>query len=324
MKIYFIRHGETEHNVAQLLAGITDSRLTQHGILQTQRLGAHLTAKDLRFTHIFASDLQRAFMTAQAIADVQFRKYDGTKLEVVRLAHLREQDFGSNEMVPWNSKRGQDSFFDRTPDTSQPGYVPKESVDAMKKRAKAFMDDFIVPLLATNEEETVAVVSHGLFLGVLWRNFLARFGPKSVSLSPNVVGNNYGADFSPEHHIAIWANTAYLEVEIQRTSTLSEAVNAHKPEPSNVKSRPHGLSDWEMVIKTINGQEHIRGFKKIRGGVADVAHDPKQKDIAGFFKKPAAEHENAVETGEVLERALDTEIEAQQGQEVSPMGGVLR
>lgn len=329
MKIFFIRHGETEHNVAQLLAGATDSRLTNHGVLQTQRLGAHLTTtKALRFSHIYASDLQRAFMTAQAVADAQAKKYE-KKLEVVRLPHLREQDFGSNEMVPWNSKRGQDSFFDRTPDTSLPGYVPKEGVVKMKARAKVFMDEYIVPLLATDAEETVAIVSHGLFLGVLWRDLLARFGERSVSLSPNAVGNSYGVNFNPLEHIGIWANTAYLEVEIQRRSTpngMGELPH-DESEPSNAQSKLYGRT---MAIKTINGQEHVQGFKKTRGGLGNVAHDPKQKDIAGFFKKPTAEHENPVEQGEVLERALDTEIEAQaekpgaQRQDQTPMGGVLR
>lgn len=338
MKIFFIRHGETEHNVAQLLAGVTDSRLTQHGVLQTQRLGAHLAARDLRFTHIYASDLQRAYMTAQAVADAQAKKYNTATLPVPRLSLLREQDFGSNELVPWASKRGQDSFFDRRPDVHEAGFVHKEPMEVMKKRATDFVDDFLLPLLATDdgqsEEPTVAAVSHGLFLGVLWRDLLARFPTNSVSVSPNALGNEFGAHFSPLEHIGIWANTAFLEFEIhQRTSPdgvddFPNGDDSPSAQCSHARSRPI-LSDRILVIKTINGHEHTQGMKKIRGGTANVPHDPKQKDIAVFFKKAQPEDENAVESGEVLETALVAEIDAdaadraEDDSKSSPMGGLL-
>jgi broad specificity phosphatase PhoE len=347
MKIFFIRHGETEHNVTQLLAGITDSRLTQHGVLQTQRLGAHLAARDLRFTHIYASDLQRAYMTAQAVADAQAKKYNTSTLPIPRLSLLREQDFGSNELVPWASKRGQDSFFDRRPDVHEPNFIPKEPMDVMKKRATDFVDDFLLPLLATDdgqpqtEEPTVAAVSHGLFLGVLWRDLLSRFPSKSVSVSPDAVGNDIGANFSPLEHIGIWANTAFLEIEIHRRAIPNRMDNLHNGDDSQSAQSSHAgsklksaiLSDRTLIIKTINGHPHTQGMKKIRGGTGNVPHDPKQKDIAGFFKKVTPEHENAVESGEVLESALDAEInadaEAHKGHaeadlKPSPMGGVQR
>jgi broad specificity phosphatase PhoE len=337
MKLFFIRHGETEHNVAQLLAGVTDSRLTQHGVLQTKRLGAHLTSRGLRFTHIYASDLQRAYMTAQAVADAQAREYKTSTLPVPRLSLLREQDFGSNELVPWASKRGQDSFFDRRSDVYEPGHIPKEPVDVMKKRATDFVDEYLIPLLATDDgqsqEPSVAVVSHGLFLGVLWRDLLGRFPSNSVSVSPDAVGNEFGAHFSPLEHIGIWANTAFLEIEIHHRniphgfSKDMHTEDSASAQSSQMRNNPHALANRTLVIKTINGHPHTQGMKKIRGGTGNVAHDPKQKDIAGFFKKVPAEHENAVETGEVLEQALDVELDAAAGRpetKPDPMGGVLR
>lgn len=340
MKLFFIRHGETEHNVAQLLAGVTDSRLTLHGVLQTQRLGAHLTSRGVRFTHIYASDLQRAYMTAQSVADAQAKEYKTSTLPVPRLSLLREQDFGSNELVPWASKRGQDTFFDRRPDVDEPGYIPKEPMEVMRKRGTDFVDDYLVPLLATDDgqsqEPTVAVVSHGLFLGVLWRDLLSRFPSHSVAVSPDAVGNNFGAHFSPIEHIGIWANTAFLEIEINHRNVPDGAAkdlhteDTASAQSSHTRSKPYALMNRTLVIKTINGHPHTEGMKKIRG-TGNVAHDPKQKDIAGFFKKVPAEHENAVETGEVLEQALETELDAAAGADAglpdtksSPMGGVLR
>jgi broad specificity phosphatase PhoE len=325
MKLFLVRHGETEHNVAQLLAGATDSRLTSHGKFQAGLLGAHLVSRGLKFTHFFASDLQRARMTAQAIADAQQNWYDAPAVEVLTYSALREQDFGSNELVPWASKKGQDSFFDRTPDVSAPGHVPKESVQALKARAREFIEEEILPLFASDDtqEHTVAIVSHGLFLGVLWRDLLGRFGPGTVSVDPNAVGNDYGAHFSPLEHIGIWANTAYLEVEIHRSSTKTTPPNP-QAEPSSSTNAP-ALPHHRMNIKNINSHTHTQGYRKQRGGLGNVPHDPKQKDIKVFFTKKTAEHENAVETGEVLESALDAEIDAQTMKDgEGPMGGVLR
>ncbi|KAK6535623.1 hypothetical protein TWF694_002078 [Orbilia ellipsospora] len=73
MKILFIRHGETTDNLRHVYAGITDSSLTSHGVLQTARLATHLATSIPPVTHIFASPLSRAKKTAEAIHDEQKR-----------------------------------------------------------------------------------------------------------------------------------------------------------------------------------------------------------------------------------------------------------
>ncbi|KAF3928566.1 hypothetical protein AA313_de0200388 [Arthrobotrys entomopaga] len=54
-------------------AGITDSSLTSHGVLQTARLASHLATSIPPVTHIFASPLSRAKKTAEAIHEEQKR-----------------------------------------------------------------------------------------------------------------------------------------------------------------------------------------------------------------------------------------------------------
>ncbi|KAM3468559.1 hypothetical protein MY5147_007828, partial [Beauveria neobassiana] len=44
MRLLLIRHGETVDNVAGIFAGVRDSALTTHGVLQAGRLGGHLAA----------------------------------------------------------------------------------------------------------------------------------------------------------------------------------------------------------------------------------------------------------------------------------------
>ncbi|KAF3932574.1 hypothetical protein ABW20_dc0106352 [Dactylellina cionopaga] len=85
VKILFIRHGETTDNLRHVYAGITDSSLTSHGVLQTARLAAHLSSAGGSnippVTHIFASPLSRAKKTAEAILDEQKRQRKKLKLE---------------------------------------------------------------------------------------------------------------------------------------------------------------------------------------------------------------------------------------------------
>ncbi|KAK6500957.1 hypothetical protein TWF506_003715 [Arthrobotrys conoides] len=73
MKILFIRHGETTDNLRHVYAGITDSSLTSHGVLQTARLADHIGSTLPPITHIFSSPLSRAKKTAEAIYEEQKR-----------------------------------------------------------------------------------------------------------------------------------------------------------------------------------------------------------------------------------------------------------
>ncbi|KAK6504616.1 hypothetical protein TWF481_006555 [Arthrobotrys musiformis] len=71
MKILFIRHGETTDNLRHVYAGVTDSSLTSHGVLQTARLATHIGSTIPPITHIFSSPLSRAKKTAEAIYEEQ-------------------------------------------------------------------------------------------------------------------------------------------------------------------------------------------------------------------------------------------------------------
>ncbi|KAK6359252.1 hypothetical protein TWF696_000415 [Orbilia brochopaga] len=74
MKILFIRHGETTDNLRHVYAGVTDSALTAHGVLQTARLATHLATAVPPITHLYTSPLSRARRTAEVIRDEQRRR----------------------------------------------------------------------------------------------------------------------------------------------------------------------------------------------------------------------------------------------------------
>ena len=288
MRLFLIRHGETEHNVAGLLAGVSDSRLTNHGVLQTQRLGQYLTShRNLKFTQIYASDLQRAHMTAGELQKNQALRYTYEQVPaVVKLELLREKDFGSLELVPWGSRRAQSALDPNVPDPVDPSFRPQETVEAMAARANMFLADFILPLLATEDDdqssvqECVAVVSHGLFLSSLWQTLVPKFSTGKVTIGPDVEVLGYGR---PLEYLPSWTNTGYLE-SIIRKQTANNAAQESQLVTPNPTSSP--LQDYSMTVLGVNNKDHLLDLKRARGGLGSAVHDVRQQSLDGFFKRP--------------------------------------
>ena len=87
-RIIAIRHGETAWNVDTRIQGHLDIPLNDTGRWQARRVGAALAGEQL--SAIYASDLDRAHQTAQAVAE-------RAGLPVVADAGLRERAFGTFE-----------------------------------------------------------------------------------------------------------------------------------------------------------------------------------------------------------------------------------
>ena len=65
MKIYFIRHGETDWNILKRLQGATDIPLNENGEALARETAEGL--KDIPFDIIFTSPLKRAYRTAEIV-----------------------------------------------------------------------------------------------------------------------------------------------------------------------------------------------------------------------------------------------------------------
>ena len=90
-KIYLIRHGEVEFNRKNAYVGSTDLPLNDHGRHQAELLADYL--EDKQISAVYASDLKRAYETAEIIAG-------RIGLQVHALPELRELDYGDWEGVP--------------------------------------------------------------------------------------------------------------------------------------------------------------------------------------------------------------------------------
>ena len=60
MKIYFVRHGETEWNVKKKIQGKTDIPLNEHGRNQAKQLAKQLVREQLPAVMVYSSPQRRA------------------------------------------------------------------------------------------------------------------------------------------------------------------------------------------------------------------------------------------------------------------------
>ena len=98
MKLFVVRHGETDGNVKELACGISESTLTEKGRMQAQALANQLNEdrEKNNITTIYVSPLKRARDTAVYIERV-------LQLTAIPEARLKEINFGDFEEKPWNN-----------------------------------------------------------------------------------------------------------------------------------------------------------------------------------------------------------------------------
>ncbi len=102
--IYFIRHGEAEHNVSGVFGGHIDTKLTEQGVKQANLAGQQANAQNLAFDIIVSSPLERAHHTARILS--AHINYPHT--QIVLSDALKERHFGALEGV--SSKEYEEAY----------------------------------------------------------------------------------------------------------------------------------------------------------------------------------------------------------------------
>ena len=164
MKIFIIRHGESEGNTHSNRIGQDEnSPLTQKGELQAQKLQDFFTKKNESFDFVFSSNYLRALSTAQIVC--------GSYANIQIAPDLREYSPGS-----WRGKT-RDSILTKDVrlhmNASGKRFLPPngESLSMVERRASNWLEQNILynPIM---QDSKIALFSHGMTIRCLLHNIM--------------------------------------------------------------------------------------------------------------------------------------------------------
>ncbi len=155
---YFVRHGQTDWNVQELRQGHADPALNECGRQQARDLKARWAG--LTFDACFASDLQRAFVTADILTSRDLLVDDFVSAcsieDITKDARLRDRNYGVLEgasMEEYNNASGEQR-------------ATIESRDEFFDRVTAFLNEMQTSL-SSLQSGNVLVVTHGGVMRIL-------------------------------------------------------------------------------------------------------------------------------------------------------------
>jgi probable phosphoglycerate mutase len=198
-KICIIRHGETDWNSQRRYQGQIDIGLNAEGEAQARALGAVLAGQ--RFAKIYASDLQRAWRTAQ----IAFGDQPGA---VLPAPTFRERNYGVFQglTVPEAHIAHPEAHRHYSVRSLDYNFESGESLRDFAARVMAGFNE----LVTRHAGETLALVTHGGVLDVIYRVASGRdlSGPRDFAI-PNA-GINWLRCSDGQWQIDVWGEQAHL------------------------------------------------------------------------------------------------------------------
>jgi 2,3-bisphosphoglycerate-dependent phosphoglycerate mutase len=199
-RIIAIRHGETAWNVDTRLQGHLDIALNTTGIWQAGRVAHALSSEAI--DAVYASDLLRAWQTANAIAHA-------TNAPLLPHQGLRERGFGSFEgktyaeiEAEWPEASAM--WRKRVPDWAPPG---GESLLAVRERVASTLNT----LAQQHIGGQIVLVAHGGVMDILYRLATSQElqAPRSWLLGNAAINRLL---WTPEGMTLVgWADSSHLE-----------------------------------------------------------------------------------------------------------------
>lgn len=157
MKLFVIRHGESEADILNVIEGRADFNLTDQGVKQAKLLAKKL--KSYNIEKIYSSPLKRARQTAELLGQ-EINK------EVIFLDDLMEFN---NGLIAGLKREVADKLYPK--DINLPfnqSMYGMESLEAFRLRAEKVLNY----LVTTNEAEVIAIVAHGGIINRLYQSFM--------------------------------------------------------------------------------------------------------------------------------------------------------
>ena len=163
MKLYVIRHGETEINVKGLINARNDVGLNETGIKQAKFCSAQV--KSLGIDIIFCSPLKRAVETCGYI--------NCEKLPVIYDERLMERDAGSKQFEKVENI-DTSIWYDRT---LEKVYENSEGFKNILRRVTLFLED----MKKEYKNENILIVTHGDIFKAIYVYFNPNIKDKDIS-----------------------------------------------------------------------------------------------------------------------------------------------
>lgn len=147
MKLYIVRHGQTDWNAKGLMQGNTDTSLNQIGRKQAKRIQEEL--KEVSFDICISSPLGRAYETAFIVCN--------GRVPLLTDKRLEERDLGEYEgECPYDGR----FYWDYTLNSSSKGVEP---VQDLLHRVSSFYEE----LKSTYKDSNILIVTHGAIVRAL-------------------------------------------------------------------------------------------------------------------------------------------------------------
>jgi Fructose-2,6-bisphosphatase len=194
IRLYLIRHGETEWNKARRFQGWTDIELSDEGVEQARLLGQRFTK--INIDEIYASPLKRAVATALPIAKTK-------GIDIIKNENFKEINFGEWEGMTASeisAKYGKD--FDDFIVAPEKGEFPGDiSFDKVIDRIKVGLEE----VLYEKKDKNIVIVSHGGIIRLMIQ---------------------YLMEFDGEWYNKTWIdNTSISLIEIRKRGKLMRVLN---------------------------------------------------------------------------------------------------
>ena len=197
MNIYIIRHGDDDERYR---GGWSNLPLIEEGIKKCEKLADYMYSNNIKIDRIVCSDLKRAKMTAQIIAD----KYG---MDIIPVKRLRENNNGIFAGM-LNSEAEENyphcHFGELEYDEAFPGgESPKEFFERIKK-------DFFELIEENSDVDNLVIVTHGGVISIVrhilnnmeWSNKNKGMGIKKTSITKLVRDNKGNYSFEYENMIS--------------------------------------------------------------------------------------------------------------------------
>lgn len=205
MRIYLVRHGETQWNVEGRIQGWKNSKLTEKGIKDALALGRYL--KEVNFKCVYTSPFERAYDTAKYIVGHR-------QCKILVNDNFRELNFGQWEGQDFNTVRSNypDEEYNLWNAPASYISVGGENIDEFLKRVKAGL----LEIINNNHQGNILLVTHALVIKAIY-NIIRQLPLEDIWNAPKI-GNTSLTILEVDkglNNVKILqeANTEYLNVE---------------------------------------------------------------------------------------------------------------